>query len=324
MKDFIDILQCPETHRALRWASDRELIAADGGPTYRVQAGVPCLLPRKTGADADNDPARSIRDFYQTDGWEKDEQGLFADTKAFVDNRAVSVDFTAKCITRLNKYFSKGGQYLLDVGSGPIPQNELLSYDARFEQRVCVDLSVPALQTARSKVGDRGVYVQGDLTDLPIKTASMDAVTCNHVIYQIPVDNQATAFRELWRVLKPGGIGVIVYWWPDTPLAWRIERLARLFVGNRTEKASEAQEESESLPNLYHHPRSLSWFKAQNWPFRYQIDTFRVVNNEFLRNYVSDDWRGRAFLNALYALQVMAPGYCGKYGVMPAIIIHKD
>jgi hypothetical protein len=30
---------------------------------------------------------------------------------------------------------------------------------------------------------------------------------------------------ELWRVLKPGGVGVIVYWWSEAPLAWRIEKL---------------------------------------------------------------------------------------------------
>lgn len=325
MADVIEILQCPDTGRPLRGASDRELVAADDGPTYQYLDGVACLLPKKARADsAEGDPAHSIRDFCQTVGWEQDKDGLFADTKAFVDTRAVSVDFGGKCISRLNKYFSRGGRYLLDAGSGPIPQDELLSYGERFEQRVCVDFSVSALRTARSKIGDRGVYLQGDLTNLPLKDGSMDAVTCNHVIYQIPAESQAAAFLELWRVLKPGGIGVIVYWWRDTPLAWRIERLARLFVGNRSEKKSETLAASATLPELYHHPHSLSWFESQNWPFRYRIESFRVINNAFLRNYVSDDWRGRAFLNAIYALQLLAPGYCGKYGVMPAIIIHKD
>jgi SAM-dependent methyltransferase len=325
MQDFVEVLQCPRTRQALRWASDSELVSADNSARFPFLEGSARFLPDEpTAGTVDEDPAQSIRDFYQTIGWQQDENGLFTDTKAFVDTRAVSVDFCGKCITRLGKYFRKGGQYLLDAGSGPIPQDELLSYGDRFERRICVDLSVQALSAARSKIGDRGVYLQGDLTNLPIKTGSIDALTCNHVIYQIPAESQAAAFRELWRVLKPGGVGVIVYWWPETPLAWRIERLVRLFGGKNGKHVQEAPKEVEPLPNLYHHPRSLSWFQMQHWPSRYEIDTFRVINNAFLRKYVSDDWRGRALLNALYALQVIAPGYCGKYGVMPAIIIRKD
>jgi hypothetical protein len=91
------------------------------------------------------------------------------------------------------------------------------------------------------------------------------------------------------------------------------------------EKAREAPAPSSTPPpDLYHHPHSLSWFKTQNWPFRYRIDTFRIVTNGFLRTYVSDDWRGRAFLKAVFALQVLAPDYCGKHGAMPAIVINKD
>lgn len=34
---------------------------------------------------------------------------------------------------------------------------------------------------------------------------------CYHVIYQLPPELQAKAFSEIWRVLKPGGVAVVVY-----------------------------------------------------------------------------------------------------------------
>lgn len=274
------------------------------------------MLPSSVLADADG-----VRSFYENEGWKADEAGVFTDTKAFLDTRELSMHFTRRCITRLGKYFRAGGEYLLDAGSGPIAHPELIDYGNAFERRVCVDLSASALRTARTKLGDRGIYVQGDLTNLPIKSNSMDAVTCNHVIYQIPdASMQAAAFLELWRVLKPGGVGVVVYWWPHAPLAWRIERLVRLFNVHRQ---SIDEVIKEDAAHLVHKPQSRDWFEAQDWPFDYDYDVFRVVSNEFMRTHVPDDWRGGLILNTLFAMQALVPAYCGKHGIMPALILHK-
>lgn len=175
---------------------------------------------------------------------------------------------------------------------------------------------------ARSKLGERGVYLQADLTSLPIQTGAVDAITCNHVIYQIPADQQAAVFKELWRVLKPGGVAVIVYWWRDTPLQWRLERLARMFAGRGGSNESDKPTAVGSTPS--HFPHSLQWFETQDWPFRYQIEPFRVIGNTFMRSYVSDGWAGKLFLEGVFALQQIAPSYCGRHGQMPAIVLRKD
>ncbi len=314
---LLRILRCPETHQSMRLVSNAE-IAAAGGPVYSVRDSIARFLPAEAADDA---PSSSIRRFYEADGWSRDEKGLFSDTKAFVDTRAASLEYTRKCISRLNKHFRRGGRYLLDAGSGAIPHDELLQYGDAFERRVCVDLSVPALYEAQTKLGDRGLYVQGDLTNLPIATGSMDAVTCNHVIYQIPAERQAAAFIELWRVLKPGGIAVVVYWWPYSPLAARLEKLTKL-LGMHA--ATDPLANDHQRPSLYHHCHSYAWFRQQQWPFRYRIESFRLVDNPFMRRFVSEDWRGQVLLNALYAAQIMAPGFCGRYGAIPTIVIHKD
>ncbi len=320
-EDFVDILQCPTTGEALYWASDSELAVANGAVRYQYLDGVARLLPRSSQAAADVKNS-CVHEFYESEGWTEDEEGRAFATRAFVDTRNAPFAFTRRCMRRLNRYFAEGGRYLLDAGSGPIPHPELIDYGAHFQQRVCVDLSVRGLRTARSKLGNRGVYLQADLTQLPIRSGSIDAVTCNHVIYQIPAENQAAVFRELWRVLKPGGIGVVVYWWREAPLAWRIERLARLVTSRQT--LSDAPDQPAPPQVFMDEPQSLSWFERQEWPFRYRIESFRIVSNAFMRNYISDDWRGSVLLNALYRLQALAPKYCGRYGLMPVILIYKD
>ncbi|MEQ1785222.1 MAG: class I SAM-dependent methyltransferase, partial [Hyphomonadaceae bacterium] len=248
-----------------------------------------------------------------------DEAGVFAETRAFSDTRTLAQNFTNRCTKRMGRHFKTGGKYLLDAGSGPIPYEELLRYGDTFEKRVCVDLSVKGLWAAKQKLGDRGIYLQGDLTNLPLKTGSMDAVTCNHVIYQIPPEHQVAAWLELWRVLKPGGTAVIVYFSPNPRLSWRLEKAAKLLFGDLTEQNT-APPSDDELP---HHVMPLSWFKDRTWPFTYTLDSFRPVSQSFMRDRLPNDWRGRAFLNALYAFQAVAPQFCAKYGTVPAFVIRK-
>jgi SAM-dependent methyltransferase len=310
----LEILRCPQTRSALKFDGAR-LVSAEGTSSYPVLDDIAHFLDSRTHASATGA-------FYEEEGWKRDSDGVFGDTRAFVDTRNVPLAFSRKCIRRLGTHFQRGGQYLLDAGSGPIAHEEYLEWGAHFERRVCVDLSAEALKVARSKLGERGVYLQADLTSLPIQSGSVDAVTCNHVIYQIPEDQQAAVFKELWRVLKPGGIAVIVYWWRDTPLQWRLERLARMVV--RPGASNETDKPSTVASTPSHFPHSLQWFETQDWPFRYEIEPFRVIGNPFMRAYVSDDWAGKLFLGGVYALQQIAPSYCGRYGQMPAIILRKD
>lgn len=315
--DLTEILQCPSTGAELHWSADGNLATADG-QTYTVMDGIAGLLPRNGGDEgaAVND---SVREFYETKGWVADDKGVFAETKAFSDTRSLSREFTDRCIRRMGRHFKKGGKYLLDAGSGPIPYEELMRYGDKFDKRVCVDLSVKGLWAAKQKLGDRGIYLQGDMTRLPLKTGSMDAVTCNHVIYQIPEEHQVAAWLELWRVLKPGGTAVVVYFSPNPRLSWRLEKAAKMLFGDLSAKRGPSQWVDE----LPHNVMPLSWFAERKWPFTYKLDSFRPVSQGFMRDRLPSDWRGRAFLNVLYAIQSAAPEFCGKYGQVPAFIIRK-
>lgn len=48
--------------------------------------------------------------------------------------------------------------------------------------------------------------VKADICNLPFDDNSYDVILCNHVLEHIPDDNKA--MQELYRVLKPGGMGI--------------------------------------------------------------------------------------------------------------------
>ena len=48
--------------------------------------------------------------------------------------------------------------------------------------------------------------VEADICNLPFKDDEFDVILCNHVLEHIPDD--AKAMQELYRILKPGGMGI--------------------------------------------------------------------------------------------------------------------
>ena len=61
----------------------------------------------------------------------------------------------------------------------------------------------PGLRVATLDLHRADVTVRADATGLPFRTASFDAVLCNHVLEHVPDDRAAMA--ELARVTAPGG-----------------------------------------------------------------------------------------------------------------------
>jgi SAM-dependent methyltransferase len=54
---------------------------------------------------------------------------------------------------------------------------------------------------------NRMVDVLGSLTEIPLRTASVDLLVCYHVLEHVPDDRQA--MREMARVLTPSGLGLL-------------------------------------------------------------------------------------------------------------------
>lgn len=102
--------------------------------------------------------------------------------------------------TLLKKYLPKNKKLkILDVGCGP---GAALLYLSRFGDVIGVDLSDEALKFA----GKRGKVMKADISSLPFKDESFDAVSCLDVLYHQWVKDNNKALLEIKRVLKPGGI----------------------------------------------------------------------------------------------------------------------
>jgi predicted SAM-dependent methyltransferase len=74
------------------------------------------------------------------------------------------------------------------------------SFYDRFQKLTNIDYTTTDLN---SPLAD----VKADICDLPFENDSFDVILCNHVLEHIPDDTKA--MQELFRILKPGGWGVL-------------------------------------------------------------------------------------------------------------------
>jgi len=76
---------------------------------------------------------------------------------------------------------------------------------------VATDLNQPMLDLAASRLSGRAVeWRQADATSLPFADGAFDAVLCQFGVMFF--SDKARAFREAWRVLKPGGRFLFNVW----------------------------------------------------------------------------------------------------------------
>ena len=123
----------------------------------------------------DRDIKQEVRQFYDRVGWQKVADGVYQNAR-YEDLRPVASEYIHRCHLRVNRHLRQGGRFLLDAGSGPIQYPEYLTYSQTYQKRVCLDISIVALQEARQRIGERGVYVVADVANLPFQTAVFDGI----------------------------------------------------------------------------------------------------------------------------------------------------
>src|ERR1044072_3888941 len=103
-----------------------------------------------------------------------------------------------------------GARRLLDIGTGT---GRLLGVLApKVEQAIGVDQSREMLALARANLAKAGIdnadIRQGDMYALPFDSDAFDVVTIHHVLHY--ADDPAAALAEAARVVRPGGIVLVV------------------------------------------------------------------------------------------------------------------
>ncbi|MFA6339098.1 MAG: methyltransferase domain-containing protein [Candidatus Paceibacterota bacterium] len=107
----------------------------------------------------------------------------------------------------IEKLEVKSGDKIFDAGSGT--GNLAHKLHQLGAEVVGLDNSEVGVQIHKKKIPEANVFI-GDLTKpLPFKDLQFDKVCSNNTIYTLPKSARSFLFKELNRVLKPGGIIVV-------------------------------------------------------------------------------------------------------------------
>lgn len=112
---------------------------------------------------------------------------------------------------------------ILDIGCGTGQFPEVLFHELPNAQVWALDLVRGMLEGGTDRWNtyqQRIVPVQGDSEKLPFADGTFDILTCANSFHHYP--NQADAIREMARVLKPGGVLMLIDGYRDRPWGWFI------------------------------------------------------------------------------------------------------
>ena len=279
---------------------------------------------------------KEIGQFYDQIGWQLEGDGIYQNAR-YEDLRPVSSEYIHRCHMRVKRHLAPTGDFLLDAGSGPVQYDDYLTYSENYRYRVCMDLSVVALQEARKRLGDKGIYINADIANLPFKNDTFDGIVSLHTIHHVPIEEKVGVYKGLQRVLKPGRSMVTVDGWAEVPLGkvmgffMRLANRLRRWTGKEAPKMppdvqSNAQSgETAKLPaGTFVLKTSAKWFHSvMKDQLPYEIRVWRSVSVKFLRSVIQPEWGGRLWLKILYRVEEWFPHYFGEKGQYPLIIIKK-
>ncbi len=258
-----------------------------------------------------------VSKFYNTKGWEVD-GGITEDAKRFEDLRECADEYVRKCRLRVLPHIPNEGVNILDMASGPIQYEEYLEFSKHFEKRYCVDLSSDALEQAKKKIGDHGVFLHGSFFDISIEENFFDCSLSIHTIYHMDKDKQEEAVRKLIYITKPGKPIIIVYSNPYT-LVGIPYRVLRKFK-HALKKLLKTESES---PVLYFHPHPINWWNRFTDTASLKILPWRSFSSDIQKSLIPDNSFGKNIFRKLFKLENKFPNFFVKHFQYPMIILVK-
>lgn len=163
-----------------------------------------------------------------------DDLSMIGDAYDAVEGYVAEADLGLGCGVPTEHAGLAEGQTVLDLGSGA-------GIDAFVARRIVgetgrvvgVDFTPEMIEKARRNAASLGVenvaFVEGEIEALPLDDATIDVALSNCVLNLVP--DKAQAFREIYRVLRPGGHFCISDVVARGELPEAVRRSAALYAG---------------------------------------------------------------------------------------------
>lgn len=208
------------------------LTCADCGDEFAIESGIAELMHQppehveKEAAGLDR-----FADLMDSDGWGREkilQLPHIEDGYWFAQSTAM--DFV------LDRFDFKPGERILDVGSNTCWASN--QFARRGMHAFALDITKTLMQglyTAEWWMEEHDVYIErvlGSMFDIPLADESMDYVFCCEVLHHNDSDELPQTFKEIFRVLKPGGTLIVV----NETIKTLLDR-----VGNHAEEAGVAE-----------------------------------------------------------------------------------
>ena len=288
---------------------------------------------------SDAEIKQQVQDFYDRVGWQQVSAGTYQNA-SYEDLRPVAREYVHRCHLRVARHLAPAGTLLLGAAPGRLQYPEGVEYSRDYRRRVCLDISSVALQEARQRIGEHGLFVVGDIANLPFKADAFDGMVSLHTIHHLPAGEHARAYLELQRVLAPGKTGVVVNGWDLPPLTQLQNFLIRLANTLRRIPKSPIPDkggaggEVSPLPyrggaggevrGTFVRKHTPAWLKKEvGRHIPVEIWCWRSLSVRFMRTFIHQRLGGRFLLRLLFWLEERLPHFFGRNGQYPLIVLRK-
>ncbi len=280
----------------------------------------------------DQDTKQDVRKFYDQIGWQKVSEGIYQNAQ-YEDLRPVSYRYIHRCHLRVNRHLKHTGKFLLDAGSGPIQYPEYLTYSKGYQYRVCLDISIVALEEARDRIGSsHGLFVVADVVNLPFKDEIFEGIVSLHTLHHLTVSDYVPAYENLKRVLKKNCTAVVVNGWGESKLMSYFNKpiivMEKLFHKltpsfEQTGKKNTGEISKKPKGTFVHKLNAQGLRDLLGTDFPISISVWRSVSVRFLRAMIHPFLFGRFLLWILFKLEELFPAFFGEKGQYPLITFTK-